>query len=83
MKSIRNLPAALFILGGFIALISLLHAQEQDTAVTVPMGTAAFTATPVQEMTDEQVMLQAIEQTTPLARFKSSRSGQFSFRTTS
>lgn len=65
MKSIRNLPAALFILGGFIALISLLHAQEQDSSVAVQMGTATLTATPVQAMTDEQVMLQAIEQTTP------------------
>jgi hypothetical protein len=52
MKSIRNIFCRLFILGGFVAVSSLLHAQE--------------TANPLQAATDLDTMLQAVEQTTPL-----------------
>jgi hypothetical protein len=77
MKSIRNLPVALFILGGFIALISLLHAQEQEAGVAVQMGTATLTATPVQAMTDEEVMLQAVEATEPIPASVLTNGGTF------
>ena len=62
MKSIRNVLAPLFILGGFVALFSLLHAQDTAT----PTQSGVLTATnDVSAMSDLQVEVQAIEMTTP------------------
>jgi hypothetical protein len=35
LKSIRNIFTGIFILGGFVALLNLLHAQEVETAIQV------------------------------------------------
>jgi hypothetical protein len=65
MKTLRRTIGGLFILGGFVALLSLLHAQE--TTTTVQIGTATSSGTPIQvEATDVEVMLQALESTSPL-----------------
>ena len=44
MKSIRNVLAPLFILGGFVALFSLLHAQDTATQTTAPDSVVQLTA---------------------------------------
>jgi len=65
MKSIRNVLAPLFILGGFVALFSLLHAQE--AATLTQSGEVLLTATNgASAMSDLEVELKAIEMTTPL-----------------
>ena len=55
MKSIRNIFSGLFVLGGFVALLSLVHAQE-----------AASSEQSIQAATDTDVMLQALMETKPL-----------------
>ncbi len=62
MKTIRNVLAPLFILGGFVAVFTLLHAQE----TAIPTQSGVLTATnDVSAMSDLQVEVQAIEMTTP------------------
>src|ERR1700685_715033 len=67
MKSIRNVFSSLFILVGFVALISLLHAQE--TATSVQEGTISSVSMndDVSGLSDLEVEEKAIETTTPVA----------------
>jgi hypothetical protein len=75
MKSIRNLPIALFILGGFIALISLLHAQSAIRGGTITA--APIEAQSVEAESDLDVMLQAVEMTTPQPADTAPEAGNF------
>jgi hypothetical protein len=65
MKPIRNILGGLLILGGFVALLNLLHAQE--AATPIQSGEVLLEATnEVGVMSDLEVELKAIEMTTPL-----------------
>jgi len=64
MKPVKNIPASLFVLVGFVALVSLLHAQS--IATLTQSGTASMTTTDVSAMSDLEVEVKAIEMTTPL-----------------
>ena len=76
MKSIRNLLAPLFILGGFVALCSLLHAQQ--TATPTQSGKVLTTATTdVSALSDLEVEVKAIEMTTPLPASAAPVAGNF------
>jgi hypothetical protein len=76
MNTLSKTIGGLFIVGGFIALLSLLHAQETatldqnvDASLTVTNGISA--------MTDLEVELNAIEMTTPLPATNSPDFGNF------
>jgi len=76
MKPVRNIFNGLFVLGGVVALISLLHAQE--TATLTPSGAVSVTATTdVSAMSDLEVEVKAIEMTTPLPASAAPVAGNF------
>jgi hypothetical protein len=66
MKPIKKLLCGLFVLGGFVALFSLLHAQETDTSNQS-----------IQMASDLDVMLQAVEATTPMPATNAPDAGNF------
>lgn len=74
MKSIRNIFSVLFILGGFIALLSLLHAQE-----TGLLGSFNEVATPLQPAQADSIVQLTAEAhgLTQVAREDLPRSGTF------
>jgi hypothetical protein len=50
MKSIRNIPLKAFIFLGLIGLLSLLHAQETETATSIQSSTVSLTATDIAQL---------------------------------
>ena len=77
MKPIKSLLSGLFIIGGLVALASFIQAQVASTPVQG--GTASLTATNINWSTasDLEVMLQAIEMTTPLPATDAPDGGNF------
>jgi hypothetical protein len=59
MKSIRKVLGGLLLIVGFIALFNLLHAQETAT----PLQSGAVSTVDWNTVSDEQVLLEAVEQT--------------------
>jgi uncharacterized Zn-binding protein involved in type VI secretion len=72
MKRIRNILCGLFIPGAFIALLNVLHAQETGTAVQ-----SGAVSEDVSSMSDLEVELQALEQTTPIPASQLPDAGTF------
>ena len=75
MKSIRNSFVNLFVLGGFVALFSLLHAQ--GTATLTHDSEISLATNDVSAMSDLEVEEQAVEMTTPIAATNESLDGTF------
>ncbi len=69
MKPIRTLLIGIFIGGGLIVGLHLLHAQET--------ATSALSQQAVNSMSDTEVMLQAIESAPPASATTAPRSGTF------
>ncbi|MGH7977058.1 MAG: hypothetical protein ACREC8_10390, partial [Limisphaerales bacterium] len=75
MKPIRNLLSGLFILGGLIAALNYLHAQE--TASTTDTASVTDTNIDWSQASDLQVELAALEQTTPIPASQLPDTGTF------
>ncbi|MGH7975220.1 MAG: hypothetical protein ACREC8_01020 [Limisphaerales bacterium] len=75
MKPIKNLLSGLLIIGGFIVALNFLHAQ--DTTSTTDTTSVTDTNIDWNSMSDAEVELLALEQTTPIPASQLPDAGTF------